>query len=133
MSQSTKKKPKASTGGGQKKPMDHQPPSSTPAAKTEPIMVTSLGREWTVDPASLDDYELLADLHELQEDAGSHSTEAQHRATTRVPRILRRLLGDQQHEELKSHLRDERGRVPLVDALNFFAELFDGLKHLGNR
>ena len=63
---------------------------------------TSSGFEYELDEAALDDYELLEDLCEMDE--GN---------VAKMSSMLNRLIGTEQKEHLKEHLRTENGRVPM--------------------
>lgn len=70
------------------------------------------GIKVTVEQAAFDDFELLADLADLQEGSGSKTVA-----------IFRRLLGDQGKGVLEE-LRGENGRVKASDAVLFIQDLF---------
>ena len=78
---------------------------------------TSSGFEYNMDETALDDYELLEDLCEL--DNGN---------TARTISALNRLLGTEQKERLKEHLREENGRVPASKMMVEMAEIFNSVK-----
>ena len=90
---------------GVKQPADHQPKLPTPEkpvveATDEAITVTHYGVTVVIESAALNDYELLEDSAE--EDA------------SKLPSVLRRLIGEEQVKAVKETLRDPKtGRVPL--------------------
>ena len=79
--------------------------------------ITSSGFEYNLDETALDDYELLEDLCEL--DNGN---------TVRTISALNRLLGTEQKDQLKEHLREENGRVPASKMMVEMAEIFNSVK-----
>ena len=97
-----------------KQPSDHQPKKG--GANDTDRKVTVAGREWTVSRDALDDFELLDDLGAIEDgNAG------------RLPRVMRRLLGDEYKDAL-DHLRDEdTGRVAVEPAAEFISDLLGGL------
>lgn len=78
---------------------------------------TSSGFEYNLDETALDDYELLEDLCEL--DNGN---------TARTISALNRLLGTEQKDQLKEHLREENGRVPASKMMIEMGEIFNSVK-----
>jgi len=98
-----------------KTPQDRRPKGSNN------FVASVNGCDWTVSPDALDDFELLDDLGEVE--AGN---------AARLPRVLRRLLGDQYRDALEA-LRDaDTGRVRLEPATEFVQAIFEGIKQ-GNR
>ena len=77
--------------------------------------VTVAGRDWTVPADALDDFELLDDLGALEDGNAA-----------RLPRIMRRLLGDDYKAALDV-IRDDDGRVRIEPAGEFIQELLGGL------
>lgn len=78
---------------------------------------TTSGFEYELDESALDDYELLEELCEL--DAGD---------TSKTISVLNRLLGNEQKERLKEHLRMENGRVPASKMMLEMGEIFNSVK-----
>lgn len=78
---------------------------------------TTSGFEYEIDGESLDDYELLEDLCEL--DNGD---------TAKTTSVLNRLLGKEQKDRLKEHLRTENGRVPASKMMIEIGEIFNSVK-----
>ena len=78
---------------------------------------TSSGFEYNLDETALDDYELLEDLCEL--DNGN---------TARTISALNRLLGTEQKDRLKEHLREENGRGPASKMMIEMGEIFNSVK-----
>jgi len=92
-------------------------PQDRKAKATNGFTAHVAGQDWRIDPEALDDFELLDDLGEVE--AGN---------AARLPRVLRRLLGDQYPAALEA-LRDETtGRVPLDPATAFVNAVFEGIK-----
>lgn len=94
---------------GAKKPTDRQ------AKADEGRKVTAAGKTWTVSADAMDDFELLDDLGELEDGNAA-----------RLPRIMRRLLGDDYKAALDA-LRDEGGIVRIEAAGEFIGEILKGL------
>ena len=78
---------------------------------------TSSGFEYELDEAALDDYELLEDLCELDDGNSAKTTS-----------VLNRLLGKEQKDRLKEHLRTESGRVPASKMMIEIGEIFNSVK-----
>lgn len=78
---------------------------------------TTSGFEYELDEAALDDYELLEDLCELDEGDISKTIS-----------VLNRLLGKEQKDRLKEHLRSKNGRVPASKMMNEMGEIFNSVK-----
>ncbi len=81
-----------------KKPADHKPAGN--------VLVGSFkGKKFTIDKAVFEDYEFL----ELSADADSNPAV--------LPTLLRRVLGDKGHDQLKEVSRGEDGRVRTEDLM----------------
>lgn len=94
-----------------KKPQDHKP------AADGTHRVEANGRTWTIEAESLDDFELLDDLGEIE--AGNPS---------RLPKALKRLLGTEQYRAALDSLRDaDSGRVGVEAGAEFIKAIFEGL------
>lgn len=78
---------------------------------------TTSGFEYELDESALDDYELLEELCELDEGD-----------TSKIISVLNRLLGNEQKERLKEHLRMENGRVPASKMMLEIGEIFNSVK-----
>ena len=78
---------------------------------------TTSGFEYEIDEESLDDYELLEDLSELDDGNSAKTTS-----------VLNRLLGKEQKDRLKEHLRTESGRVPASKMMIEIGEIFNSVK-----
>ena len=78
---------------------------------------TSSGFEYELNEEALDDYELLEDLCEM--DAGNMS---------KMSSVMNRLIGAEQKERLKEHLRTENGRVPMSKMMIEIEEIFKNAK-----
>lgn len=96
-----------------KKPEDHQPKSEP---KPEVIKVTVRGFDLTVPAEALDDFELMDDLYVLEQEEDP----------TRLPVILRRLIGDRYREVIVS-LRGDNGRVSIADGSEFVGEVMEAI------
>lgn len=94
-------------------PQDHQPKAPVDGAH----VIELDGHEWRIEEESLDDFELLDDLAEIE--AGN---------AVRAPRVLRRLLGEDQYKAMLDTLRDpETGKVTTTAAGKFLTDLFGAL------
>lgn len=80
------------------------------------VTVEVAGAEWTVPLKALDDFELLEDLDAIDSGKGQ-----------RLPRALRRLLGDEQYPRALDAVRDEHGVVSVVAGAEFFEEILQAL------
>lgn len=78
---------------------------------------TTSGFEYELDESALDDYELLEDLCELDEGNASKTIS-----------VFNRLLGKEQKDRLKEHLRSKNGRVPASKMMNEMGEIFNSVK-----
>lgn len=76
------------------------------------------GKQWDIQEDVLDDFELLDDLNALD----------QRDDATRMPSVLRRLLGDAQWKQAMDLLRDpDTKRVGMKDGAEFVMELMGAL------
>lgn len=104
-----------------KKPQDHLPKAEKPTIEQVDggRKITLRGITVTIPDESLDDFELVEELGQVQfgkaEDRG------------RLPLILRRLAGDDGYKAVMDGLRGENGRVPLQAGFDFIQELFGAL------
>ena len=95
-----------------KSPSDRKPKKDKDAEPTT-VTATVAGKEWTVPVEALDDFELLDDFNELET----------RQDITRLPSILKRLLGDQWREAMDA-IRDEKsGRVSIEAGGEFVTDL----------
>lgn len=78
---------------------------------------TSTGFEFDVDEKRLDDYELLEDLADMTD--GKEG---------KIVSVINRLLGEEQKEKLKDHLRDQEGRVAATGMTKEIMDVFKALK-----
>lgn len=78
---------------------------------------TTSGFEYELDETALDDYELLEELCELDEGD-----------TSKTISVLNRLLGKEQKDRLKEHLRLKNGRVPASKMMHEMGEIFNSVK-----
>lgn len=99
--------PKAAPPAKAKKPADRKPKKGEPRA----IKVGDL--ELTIDPDLLDDFELMDDIARLEEGEPQ-----------RAPSVLRRILGDDQFRQAMATLRDDKGKVRMSAAMEFFQSVF---------
>lgn len=112
----TARKTAAAVPARAKKPQDHRPPATE--QPPEVLRATVAGHEWEVPAAAIDDFELLDDLNSLD----------QHGDPTRMPSVLRRLLGDEQWHKAMDVLRDPTtGRVSVEAGGDFVMELIQAL------
>ena len=98
-----------------KQPEDHKPKAEDDDTPKE-LHVTVRGIELTVMSDALDDFELLDDLNELE----------QNENPGRLPSILRRLVGDQ-WKKVVDNLRGENGRVSVEEGAKFVGEVLEAL------
>ena len=77
--------------------------------------ITKDGFAYEVDPNVLDDMEFLELLGELEDDV------------TKLPKVVKALLGQDGKEALYKYLKAEYGRVPVEKATNIIEEIFSGL------
>lgn len=93
-------------------PQDRKP-SAAEVQKAEALGTTVTveleGVEWQVTASALNDFELLEDIDAV--DSGNPS---------RLPKVLRRMLGDDQYRKALDALRDEEGIVRVEKAAEFF-------------
>lgn len=78
---------------------------------------TNSGFEFAIEKETLDDYELLETLCKIDE--GDHS---------RIPKMVNILLGEEQREGLKEHIRGEDGNVSAKKLLTEVVEIFQSCK-----
>lgn len=95
---------------GAKKPTDRQPKAD------EGRKVTAAGKTWTVSNDAMDDFELLDDLGQLEDGNAA-----------RLPRIMRRLLGDDYKAALDTIRDEDSGKVRIEAAGEFIGEILKGL------
>lgn len=79
-------------------------------------ITTRSGFTCEIDPVSLDDMEILELIGEVQD--GN---------TFYVPKIIKRMLGDEQKKALYDHLRTPEGRVPTDATYDVMGEIFDAI------
>jgi len=99
---------------GVKVPQDHKA-KATPAPET--VSAEVRGKTWTVPSDALDDFELLDDLNALD----------QKNDVTRMPSVLRRLLGDQWRDAMEILRDEDTGRVSVEAGAEFVFELMGAL------
>lgn len=74
---------------------------------------TESGFDWSITEERLDDYELLEVLHRI--DTGEYGL---------VPEMVDKLLGEEQRDSLKEHLRTKDGRVSTTGMVSEVMEIF---------
>lgn len=74
--------------------------------------VTKSGFWFKLDDEVVDDYDILEDLCEIDRGNGA-----------KIPGILERILGKEQKEALKNHVRTETGRVPTSKMMEEMMEI----------
>ncbi|MGX6962426.1 hypothetical protein [Vagococcus xieshaowenii] len=75
--------------------------------------LTSSGFAYVLEKERLDNYELLEAISEIEEDP------------TVVPKVIKLLLGKEQAQVLKDHVRDEKGFVPAEKMMAELQEIFE--------
>ena len=98
---------------GAKKPQDRKPKAEDAPTVTT---VAVRGIDVTVPADALDDFELLDDLHELENGNA-----------TRLPAVLRRLVGDQWQAVMDVARDPETGRVSIESGAEVVREIMEGL------
>lgn len=93
-------------------PQDRKP-SAAEVQKAEALGTTVAvefeGTEWQVTANALNDFELLEDIDAI--DSGNPA---------RLPKVLRRMLGEDQYRKALDALRDEDGVVRVEKGVEFF-------------
>lgn len=88
---------------------------------TKPLKgTTQSGFAWEIDPRAADDYELLEMLAELDENP------------LLLSKVLKKLLGEGQKDNLLDHARDEDGRVSVTRINDEIIDIFNGTKDIKN-
>lgn len=77
--------------------------------------VTKSGFKYSIDEDRLDDYELLEELCEI--DKGH---------VEKIPDVIAAVLGSEQREALKDHVRCETGRVSAKKMIEEFMDIISG-------
>lgn len=112
----TQTKPATTTRRAPAKPQDHLPKAETP--KVEKVdggrKVTISGITVTVSDDALDDFELLDDLRAVDVDQNA----------SRLPALLRRVVGDDYPTVMDALRKKGEGRVKILDATEFIRDLF---------
>lgn len=107
-------KTKALAPKAAKQPQDHKPKAEP---KPETLTAYVRGREWSVPSDALDDFELLDDLNALEQKGDA----------TRLPAVLRRLLGEQWRDAMDVMRNTETGRVSIEAGSEFVMDLMGAL------
>lgn len=102
---------------GARQPNDRKKKSTEPE-RLQAMTVEVDGHEYTITADAMDDFELLDDLHELDYNEDP----------TRMPSVLKRLIGVEASREVMRRLRDkETGRVPIEVGVKFVGDLMEAL------
>lgn len=96
-----------------KQPQDHQ---KAFVADDDHLTATVKGRDWRVPKAALDDFELLDDMSQLEQGNAS-----------RLPSVLRRLIGEQWQDAMATVRDKATGRVTVEAGAGFVSELMESL------
>lgn len=72
---------------------------------------TKSGFKFEIDPAEVNDIEFLERLGEAGEDV------------SKMPRIMKEILGEDQRKRMYDHIRNEKGKVPIDEAMDIFTEI----------
>lgn len=78
---------------------------------------TESGFEYEISDETLDDYELLEELAEI--DSGNMG---------KLPEVVEDILGTEQKEMLKKHIKGEYGRVSISNMLKELTQILNGNK-----
>ena len=79
-------------------------------------MKTKSGFEYEIDPEVLDDWELIEDMQEMIE--SDDPMKSVH--------VFKKVLGDNQYNDLKEYLRNRDGRVKTSAMIQEFNSIFQG-------
>lgn len=85
-------------------------------ALNQPIEVKVDGKAWSIKPSAVDDFELLEDLDAI--DSGDPA---------RIPKVMRRLLGNEQYAAAIEALRGKNGVVSIEHAAKFFYKIVEAI------
>ena len=96
-----------------KKPQDRKPKAEDAPTVTT---VAVRGIDVTVPADALDDFELLDDMHELENGNA-----------TRMPSVLRRLVGDQWRDVMDAARDEQTGRVTIEAGAKIVQEIMEGI------
>lgn len=72
---------------------------------------TKNGFKFEIDPDEVNDIEFLERLGEAGEDV------------SKMPRIMKEILGEDQRKRMYDHIRNEKGKVPIDTAMDIFTEI----------
>ncbi len=72
---------------------------------------TKSGFKFEIDPDEVNDIEFLERLGEAGEDV------------SKMPRIMKEILGEDQRKRMYDHIRNEKGKVPIDAAMDIFTEI----------
>lgn len=97
---------------GAKKPADRLPKAEDPPSTDRVVEIG--GHEYAIPLEAFNDFELLDELNQIQQEQGMYL----------FPSVMRRMLGEDQMKVAMDHLRNpETGRVSIPDGLGFVTEL----------
>ena len=82
---------------------------------------TSSGFAFELNEDVLDDYELLESLRKLDKGDGEYAVD-----------VVEQLLGEEQKERLKKHLRNENGKVSAKKLMEEIGEIFNACNPVKN-
>ena len=72
---------------------------------------TKSGFKFEIDPDEVNDIEFLERLGEAGDDV------------SKMPRIMKEILGEDQRKRMYDHIRNEKGKVPIDTAMDIFMEI----------
>lgn len=72
---------------------------------------TKSGFKFEIDPDEVNDIEFLERLGDAGEDV------------SKMPRIMKEILGEDQRKRMYDHIRNEKGKVPIDTAMDIFTEI----------
>ena len=72
---------------------------------------TKSGFKFEIDPAEVNDMEFLERLGDAGDDI------------SKMPRIMKEILGEEQRKRLYDHIRNDKGKVPIDIAMDTFNEI----------
>ena len=72
---------------------------------------TKSGFKFEIDPDEVNDIEFLERLGDAGDDV------------SKMPRIMKEILGEDQRKRMYDHIRNEKGKVPIDTAMDIFTEI----------
>ena len=92
--------------------------------KDQPVTVTVMGVELTIDPAVFDDLDVLEALADIQ--AAGDDPEAGGRGAFAIIPLLRKILGTGGYKNMKAALTDpDTGRIPVEKVAEFLTQVME--------